>query len=254
MNINLRQIGKHKAGNTPCESCPTARLCFLSSLPTKEQGRFLEIINQRTVVQRGQLLFDHGEKTTSLHFICSGSVKTYNNDDSGNQQILRFGLPGDIIGLDSMYREVYGYSAIALETSSICQVSLNDFQNLANSSPSLNRQVIEYLANEIIHGDGLAHIRGQKSARVRLAYFLIFIEGKYARQGFSSDCINLTMTRREIAYYLGMSTETVSRTFTQFQKELIIDIAGKQVSIKDRKRLDGYNIHEARPVEKSTVH
>ena len=254
MNINLRQIGKHKASNTPCESCPTARLCFLFSLPTKEQGRFLEIINQRAVVQRGQLLFDHGEKTTFLHFICSGSVKTYNNYDSGNQQIIRFGLPGDIIGLDSMYRKVYGYSAIALETSSVCQVPRNDFQNLAKNSPGLNQQIIEYLSNEIIHGDGLARVRGQKSARVRLAYFLVFMERRYARQGFSRDRINLTMTRREIADYLGMSTETVSRTFTQFQKEKIIDIASKQVTIKDRKRMDGYNIPETRPAEETTVH
>lgn len=221
-----------------CTNCPSTRLCFSTGLKPTERNQFAKIVTSRIVVQRGHDLFESGDAVKSLYFICSGSAKTWNTSITGEEHILRFCFPGDIIGLGSINRAVYDHSATTLETTSICGISFSAFEELATRAPGLNRRLIEAMSWEISQGDHLAQVRGRTRAGSRLAYFLTSLAQKYAKHGYSGSDFTLTMRRREIADHLGLTIETVSRTLTQFQKDGVLEVDGKQICIRDRKRLN----------------
>lgn len=226
------------AKQNACIDCPSNRLCFCSGLDLEERNKFAKFVTSRVVVQRSYSLFEVGDSVNSLYFICSGSVKTWNTNIGGEEHVIRFYFPGDIIGLGSINHSMYDYAATTLETTSICEISLSEFKKLATQIPNLNRRLIEAMSWEITHGNHLAQVRGRTRAGSRLAYFLTFLAKKFAKNGYSGKDFALTMKRREIADHLGLTIETVSRTLTQFQKEGLLKVEGKLISIQDRKRLD----------------
>ncbi len=171
-----------------------------------------------------------------MHFyvVHSGSVKTYVETASGEQQITGFHFPGALLGMDSIESEQHTYSVEALETSSICELKLPEFKQLTKTYPVLQQQLCKLMSHEIIHEQSMMLLLGKMSAERRLAYFLMDMSLSMQAHGLSANDFRLSMTRHDIANYLGLAIETVSRLLSYFQSMDMLDVARRNITILDR--------------------
>ncbi len=220
-----------------CQNCPLNKSCLWTGLGFADHDRLINIIKLQSALHRGHQLFRMGESLRSLYVLRSGSIKTWNVTRDGEDHIIRFHLPGDVLGLGSISSGVYDCNATTLDTCSICEIPFNQFQKLAEEIPILNRLLLKLMSREIALEEHRVLLRGNRSAPAKLAAFLSCLSKKFGDRGFSTQEFNLTMGRREIANYLGLALETVSRTLTQFQQEGVLSVEGKHIRVTDRVRL-----------------
>lgn len=229
-----------------CQSCSISQLCLPVILAEAEVEHLDNIVKRRKPYARGEILFSSGESLQSLYVIRSGCVKSYTLSEDGIEQIIGFHLPGEIIGLDAINTEVHQSFSKAIETSLICNLPFQKLDILSEEIPGLRRQLLKIMSREIQDDKELFLLLNKKSADERLAAFLLNLSGRYASRGLSRTRFNLVMTRSDIANYLGMAFETVSRLFTKLQKNDYIEIIDKEVHIKNLTALSelaGTNCH-----------
>ena len=188
---------------------------------------------------RGDHLFRIGAPFQSLFAVRSGSLKTYATSEEGQEQVMGFHLPGELVGLDAIADGFHPLAARALETTSVCEIPFKDLETLSVQLPGLQRQLLRVMSQEIRDDEQNMVILGQKSAEERLASFLIGLSDRFRRRGFSATQFNLSMSRSDIGNYLGLAVETVSRLFTRFQEEGILEANRKHIRILDLARLTG---------------
>ena len=220
-----------------CKVCHARDLCLSSCLNDDELTRFDQIVGHRLSLQRGERLFMAGEKIKSLFVLHSGSVKTYVESSDGDYQITGFNLPGDIIGIHGVESQVHSDTVEALETSSVCQLRFNNVEDIITTFPRLQPELMGHVFRELTHEQHMMLVLGKMSADRRLAHFILDISSRLSKQGLSASRINLTMTRHDIANYLGLVVETVSRLLTRFQKQEIIKVQRRSLKILDENAL-----------------
>ena len=182
-------------------------------------------------------MFRQGDRFQSLYALRSGCVKTYTLSDSGEEQITGFYMPGELIGLSGIDSQAYPVSAIAIETTSICEIPYSHFDKLMDEIPGLKRQLIHSLSKEIREDLHMKLLLSQKNADERVANFLLDLSTRIKRRGYAADFIYLAMSRNEIANYLGLAVETVSRVFTRLQKNGLLTVNGRSVEIHSPEEL-----------------
>jgi len=182
------------------------------------------------------LIDDHiyrtGNKADSIYIVHSGSVRTYVITDEGEEQVLGFYLPGDVLGLDGIGLDRHVTSAIALETTSICKLSLSKLH-----VPQADHQFLNLMSCQLAREHNLVLMLASKDANGKMASFILDLSKRYEQHGFSSHLFNLTMRRTDIASYLGLTIETVSRTLKKFQEKGVLEIDRRRVNILDYKSL-----------------
>lgn len=232
-----------------CDICHARDLCVASYLDEGDLERFDDIVGHRAPMVRGERLYLAGDDITSLFVLHSGSVKTYIESSDGDNQITGFHFPGDIIGIHGIENHVHTDTLETLETSSVCELSFSNFEDIRVVFPSLEKGLLRYVFREMSHEQLMLLVLGKMSAERRMAYFLLDISSRLEQHGLSPERINLTMTRHDIANYLGLAVETVSRILTRFQSVGIIDVDRRSITIKDQNSLaDIYeNIEKDRP-------
>ncbi len=223
--------------NINCQDCPTHNACLWTGLQADTQEEIKKMLKVRYLPQCGHTLFKMGDQFRSLYFIRSGSIKCSSINLEGEENVTRFGVSGDILGLNAVSSGTYDCTATALEISSVCEMSYHAFQQLANKTPQLNHRLLECMSREINHKERMMRLRGNTRAAVRLANFLSSISRDNGIRGYSTDAFYLSMRRCDIANYLGLALETVSRMFSQFQDTGMLRVDGKQIEITDSKRL-----------------
>lgn len=191
------------------------------------------IIKRSRPLHRGDHLFRGGEHFRSLYVVKTGSVKTYAPSEEGGEQVLGFHLPGEIIGLDAIDKACHACSAKVLETSAICEIPFQRFEELAASIPSLQHQMYRLLSKEIGQDADMLLLLGKKNAEERLAAFLTSMSNRLSKRGLSATDFYLSMSRHEIGSYLGLAVETVSRLFTRFQEDGLLRVDRKHVEVLD---------------------
>ena len=221
-----------------CSDCLTKKNCIWSTLRPVDHQRLLNITKLHSSVRRNHDLFHAGESLRSLFVLRSGSAKTWNVTEAGEEHIIRFHFPGDVLGLGAISGGLYDCNATTLDTCSVCELPFNPFQRLAEEIPSLNYQLLKLMSHEIAQEEQRIYLRANRSAPARLASFLSCLSRNFGERGFSPREFNLTMGRKEIANYLGLALETVSRTFTQFQDEGVLRVEGKHICVTDKERLN----------------
>jgi CRP/FNR family transcriptional regulator len=202
-------------------------------LAPEDVERLDGIVKRNRPLHRGDYLFRNGERFRSLYVVKTGSVKTYAPSPEGGEQVLGFHLPGEIIGLDAIEKGTHACSARVLETSAICEVPFSRFEELSSSIPSLQHQMYRLLSKEISHDTEMLLLLGKKSAEERLAAFLLSMSRRLHKRGLSPTDFYLSMSRHEIGNYLGLAVETVSRLFTRFQEEGLLNVDRKHVQLLD---------------------
>lgn len=197
----------------------------------------MKITKQHSLVRRNHDLFYAGESLRSLYILRSGSAKTWSVTKEGEEHIIRFHFPGGVLGLGAISNGFYDCNATTLDTCSVCELPFKHFQRLAEEVPDLNYQLLKLMSREIAQEEQRIFLRANRSAPVRLASFLNCLSRSFGDRGFSTREFNLTMGRKEIANYLGLALETVSRTFSQFQDEGVLRVEGKHVCVTNKARL-----------------
>lgn len=241
----LEKIVQLKAVTDACQLCHAKDLCMSSHLNSEELQRFKNIVVHRAPMERGEHLYMAGEHIDSIYVLHSGSVKSYLESEDGESQITGFYLPGDVIGIHGLKNAIHNDSVDALETSSVCTLQLSNIEDISTAFPALQKQIMRFVFEELDHDQKMMMVLGKMSADRRMAYFLLDIAYRLKRQGLSGTRFNLSMTRHDIANYLGLAVETVSRILTRMQKSQIIEVERRSINILDHAKLEHiYNCNE----------
>jgi CRP/FNR family transcriptional regulator len=220
-----------------CKNCSLTSLCLPMGLAAEDVERLDRIVKRARPLHRGDHLFRLGDGFRSLYVVKTGSIKTYTPGEDGGEQVLGFHLPGEIIGLDAIESDYHRCSARVLETSAVCEIPFANLEELTATIPSLQHQMYRVLSREITQDTEMLMLLGKKSADERLAAFLLSLSNRFERRGFSARDFYLSMSRHEIGSYLGLAVETVSRLFTRFQDEGLLEVERKHIQLKDMERL-----------------
>jgi CRP/FNR family transcriptional regulator len=225
------------ARSVACSRCNLRELCMPAGLQAQELERIDELVATRRKVRRRTPLFRNGEPFKSLFAIRSGFFKTCVATEDGRDQVTGFSMAGEIIGLDGLARDRHTCDAIALEDAEVCVMPFERITELAREVTALQRHVHRIMSREIVRDHGVMMLLGSMRAEERLAAFLLNLVQRLHARGFSRSELVLRMSREEIGSYLGLKLETVSRTFSKFADEGLIEVHHRQLRIVDAQAL-----------------
>jgi CRP/FNR family transcriptional regulator len=226
-------IKLHTPHQAHCKDCSLAALCLPLSLNTEDMNSLDEIVKRGRPLKKGEFLFRQSDVFESVFAVRSGALKTFSLSDSGEEQITGFHLPSELVGLSGMDTESYPVSAQALETTSVCEIPFERLDELSILLPQLRRQLMRVMSREIRDDQQMMLLLSKKTADERIATFLVNLSARFRARGFSPNQFRLAMSRNEIGNYLGLAVETVSRVFTRFQQNKLLEAEGKSVNILD---------------------
>ncbi|HYL25938.1 MAG TPA: helix-turn-helix domain-containing protein [Burkholderiales bacterium] len=206
---------------------PAGRICI------EDLEQVQNIVYARRRIKRGESLFAAGDEFTAIYAIRSGTFKTSVVDGEGREQVTGFFMGGELLGMDGIGAGRHNGTSVALEDSDICVMPYSLIESMSRDYPQLQRHLHAVLSREIVRDHGVMMLLGSMRAEERLAAFLSNLSKRFLRRGYSQSDFNLRMTREEIGSYLGLKLETVSRLFSQFQKEGLIAVEQKHVRILD---------------------
>lgn len=229
----MNNVDPSRKAEATCASCNLRELCLPGGLCLDDLERAQSIVYARRRVRRGESIFAAGDEFKSVYAIRSGFFKTSVVDDEGREQVTGFFMGGELLGLDGIGTGRHNGTAIALEDSEVCVMPYTLIEEMARELPSLQRHLHAVLAREIVRDHGVMMLLGSMRAEERLAAFLTNLSKRFMKRGFSPSEFHLRMTREEIGSYLGLKLETVSRLFSQFQKDRLIEVEQKHVRVLD---------------------
>lgn len=216
-----------------CSNCNLRELCMPVGLSSEEMERLDDVVATRRKVKRGEALFHVGEKFESLYAIRTGFFKTCVTTEDGRDQVTGFQMAGEIIGLDGIVNDLHSCDAVALEDAEVCVMPYERIEDLSREINGLQRHVHRIMSREIVRDQGVMLLLGSMRAEERLAAFLLNLVQRLHARGFSQSELILRMTREEIGSYLGLKLETVSRTFSRFAEDGIVEVKQRYVRILD---------------------
>jgi CRP/FNR family transcriptional regulator len=225
--ISIRDLKSH------CSTCTMRELCLPVGLSPDDLRQVDNVIGTRVKLRKGESLYRAGEPFSALYAVRLGSLKTTVLAEDGREQIAGYHMLGDIIGLDGIGTDRHGCQAVALEDTEVCVMPFDRLEELARKVAPLQHNLHQFLAREITRDHSVMLLLGSMRAEERLAVFLLNLSERYRRRGYSSTEFVLRMTREEIGSYLGLKLETVSRLFSRFQEEGLIQVQGRSVKILD---------------------
>jgi len=196
-----------------------------------EMKRVDEVVEKRRRIKQGELLFSNGEAFTSLYAIRTGFFKTCVTSADGREQVTGFQMAGEIIGMDGIVSDHHNCNAVALEDAEVCEMPFASVEDLSRELPGLQRHVHKIMSREIVRENSVMMLLGNMRAEERLAAFLLNLVQRLHARGLSQSELVLRMTREEIGSYLGLKLETVSRAFSKFSEEGIIEVKQRHVKI-----------------------
>lgn len=220
-----------------CSNCNLRELCMPMGLDEQQMQRIEEVVATRRKIKRGGMLFQNGETFSSLYAIRTGFFKTCVATEDGRYQVTGFQMAGEIIGLDGIVNNHHTCDAIALENAEVCVMPFNRLEELSREVTALQSHVHKVMSREIVREHSVMLLLGSMRAEERLAAFILNLVQRLHTRGFSSSELILRMTREEIGSYLGLKLETVSRTFSKFVEDGIVEVKQRHVRILDTEAL-----------------
>ena len=214
-----------------CLHCRLSTLCLPYGLKQDEINKLESIVKQKRPIKSDEHLFRQDEECQSLFAVKSGSFRSFIADNDGAEQTIGFYLPGELKGLDALKDGHLHCSVIALETASVCELPLADLNELCSQIPSLQAQVMRIIGSQIVSDHDKIVLLGNRSAREKMATFLLMLSQRYNALGYSGTEFNLTMRRHDIANFLGLTIETVSRQLGNLSRLGIISVKQRGIQI-----------------------
>ncbi len=220
-----------------CSNCNLRELCLPIGLSAEDVERLDRLVGDRKLVRRGSALFRCGDAFTSLYAVRTGFFKTIVSADEGHDQVTGFQMAGELLGLDGISQDRHVCDAIALEDSQVCRIPFSRLEELSRDFSELQRQFHKIMSREIVRDQGVMLLLGSMRAEARLAAFLLNLTQRLQARGFSASALILRMTREEIGSYLGLKLETVSRAFSKFQEDALLEVKQRHIRILDENGL-----------------
>jgi len=214
-----------------CSACNLRELCLPVGMSSEQIERLDTLVSNRRSVPRGEVLFRTGDAFQSLFAVRTGFFKTCLSALDGRDQVTGFQMSGELLGLDGISAERHNCDAVALEDSTVCVIPYPQLEGLSQEVPELQRVFHKIMSREIVRDHGVMLLLGSMRAEERLAAFLLNLTQRLHLRGFSRSEFILRMTREEIGSYLGLKLETVSRTFSRFQADGLLDVKQRQIRI-----------------------
>lgn len=218
---------------TLCSTCHLKDLCLPCGLNGPDVARLDDLRFARRRIKEGQALYHEGDKFQFIYAVRSGTFKSTLNLKDGREQVTGFQMAGELLGLDGLASGQHASSAVALEDAEICAIPYAHLSDLASTSVELQHVISRLMSREIVREHSLMMLLGSMNAEERLAAFLLNISQRMKARGYSPSEFHLRMSRAEIGSYLGMKLETVSRTFSAFAQQRLLEVDKKHVRITD---------------------
>jgi CRP/FNR family transcriptional regulator len=220
-----------------CSSCNLRELCLPVGMSNDQLEQLDRMVAKRRTVGRGDPLFRAGDEFDSLYAVRTGFFKTCVSSEDGRDQVTGFQMAGELLGLDGIGTDRHTCDAVALEDSQVCVIPYHQLEDLSREFTDLQRQFHKIMSREIVRDHGVMLLLGSMRAEERLAAFMLNLTQRLQTRGFSPSSLILRMTREEIGSYLGLKLETVSRTFSKFQDEGILEVKQRQIRVLDQSAL-----------------
>jgi len=225
----------HSHGATGCDDCKVRSFSVCGALELSElEG--LDAISQVRHFPAKTMLFDQGALAGSVFNVTNGIVRLYKSLPDGRRQIVGFALPGDFLGLALSDR--YGVTAEAVTAVKVCRFSRSAFVAFVEGRPHLLRRLHEFAGHELSLAQDQMLLLGRRTAEERVVAFLLNLQARHARIGAASVTVPVLMSRQDIADYLGLTIETVSRTLTKLAREKVLIIVPDGVRLLNKERLE----------------
>jgi CRP/FNR family transcriptional regulator len=225
-----------------CGSCPLPGVCEGGPEAALPRALAESVVEKRTL-QAGASLYLAGQKRCSVWVVAEGAFKTCELDPEGREQVVGFHGPGDVLGLDRVEVPHHRGFAVALETTRVCRIPVARLVARLGEHPELWRDVLRVAGQQLARAREVHRVLGQLQTSQRLAWFLLDAAGARSECGacacMAGCVVRLPMQRQDIASFLGMTLETVSRSMSALQKEGAIEVHGRLVTLKDPARLAG---------------
>jgi len=221
---------------SPCAACNVRHLTLCAALDDQEVADMSAIVSS-VELGPGEPLFDEAEPAKSVFNVTAGAVKIYKLLPDGRRQMTGFLFPGDFLGLAN--EKTYAYSAEAVTFSTLCRFPRKQFEALLRQYPRMERRLLSMASHELAVAQEQMLLLGRKTAREKVASFLLMLSRRAVQRGQKANPISVPMSRNDIGDYLGLTTETVSRTFTLLKQAGSIALLGNgKVELSDRADLE----------------
>jgi CRP/FNR family transcriptional regulator len=221
----------HDGKRVGCELCGLGRMCFPGRLASASERMMRGLGIRRMQVPRGRTLYRSAEKAQSLYMIRSGCIKELDNSNGRDATVINFAFPGEMLSLQCLEPATSKTTGVAVEPSFVCAVPLHAFDSICATAPWAGVELIRLIAKAgSAARDSLTLIR-DKESHERVAGFLLNVFERLQLRGLGGREIRLGMSRDDIANYLGLRSETVSRCFTELARRQLIRVRAKRVEI-----------------------
>lgn len=219
-----------------CQYCELQEVCVNAA---QRGGRpsLAGIIEHPRPYHRGDHLFRQGDPVRHFYVINSGITKQYITTADGSEQVVNFTLVGESVSLDYLEGGRHNSNVTALDTTGVCAIPLARLNRDKQLKAALADYLLRHTAREIVRSHELQQLIGQGAAENKLAYFINDMILRMDRTGRPGDSVVLPMSRHDIANYLCLADETVSRLFSRFADWGIIKVDRKRITISDSKAL-----------------
>lgn len=218
--------------HVPCASCRLRSLCLPCDL--NETGlKHLGSVAVTRRVHKDEALYKMDDPFRSVYTIRFGHFKTFQVSSAGEEQIIGFHLAGEILGIDGLSGDRHHCYAVALEDSEVCEFSYPVLETLLAEMPTLLRHFHRLISEEMAREQNTMLLLGNMTAEQRLASFFMDLSHRYNMRGYSQSSFHLRMSREDIANYLGLTIESISRIIGRFRSRGLVKVSNRDVELLD---------------------
>jgi len=224
---------KKKDQHVACDSCALDNICRPIPIGDGQTlSHIIDTMERRKPLASGDALYLQSDDMDAIFAVTSGTLKLVKTSKSGHQQIVGFRFPGELLGDEAISHKKHNLSAVAINEVSACKILMKDIEGIAKHVPSFQNSLMNLISHQcyVMHQQFAAYV-ARNSAEERLAAFLLNTMERNSTNSDSNTKIRLAMSRSDIANFLGLRHETLSRIFSKFDKSEFISIKGKSIEI-----------------------
>lgn len=236
--IPILDVGKIPAIAPGCAARQTLPTCFSGGFANLEKGLFERIVLGQRRIRRYGSLFKPDDRLDMFYEVRFGQFKIYASDPIGQQRLIGFHMPGDLIGLDAIATGKHQFRAVALEDSEVNEISFAALEEAMMGATELQRKFMKIISQSVVGAVPATTFMLTMRCDQRFAHFLLDMSTRYAALGYSGKSFRLSMSRGDISCYLGITAESVSRLIAHFKRNGWIRVNHRYVDITDRAGLE----------------
>lgn len=227
----MLQVSKMK-----CMNCRVRSKCFIANSSPSTFRRLNDVVEEKTLEKSGDFLCRIGEDFKYLYIVKTGSFKIYHRQKE-HLDVVGFAFPGEFIGFDGVGEDYYPYNISAFERSLVCQIPLVSFKNILASSADLNLQLLNVMGLKIKNERRRVKMLLNKSAEQKIAGYLYELFHSVINDGMNNRVIGFKIFQQDVANFLGVSPETMSRTLTKFYEQGMVHWRNQEINILNEQKL-----------------